>query len=119
MASKKWNLEKLRSESSYWRACLLITAAHLDLFGWIGKLESSPGAVAAHFGGDALGCEMFLNALCGMGLLRKRAEKFANASFATRYLSGPEATCLWPNYDAWDVWGKLASRLVAGKRPRT
>jgi cyclopropane fatty-acyl-phospholipid synthase-like methyltransferase len=24
-----------------------------------------------------------------------------------------------PNYDAWNVWGKLASSLVVGKRPRT
>ena len=53
--SKRWNLERLRSESSYWRSCILITAAHLDLFGWIGKQEKSPRALAAHFGGQCSG----------------------------------------------------------------
>lgn len=119
MASKRWNLERLRGESSYWRSCILITAAHLDLFGWIGKLEKSPRAVAAHFGGHAVGWEMFLNALCGMGLMRKRGEKFANVPFSSRYLSGAGATLLLPNYDAWDIWGGLASNLITGKRPRT
>ena len=119
MASNRWNLEKLRSESSYWRACILITAAHLGLFGWMGKLEKNPRAVAAHFGGHAAAWEIFLNALCAMGLLRKRGEKFANAAFSSRHLSGAGATFLLPNYDAWEVWGGLASILITGKRPRT
>jgi SAM-dependent methyltransferase len=119
MASKRWNLERLRSESSYWRSCILITAAHLDLFGWIGKLEKSPRAVAAHFGGHAVGWEIFLNALCGMGLMRKCGEKFANVPFSSRYLSGAGATFLLPNYDAWHIWGELASILITAKRPST
>ena len=41
MASKKWNLERLRSESSYWRSCIrfdgfldagMITPHDLELF---------------------------------------------------------------------------------------
>lgn len=119
MAGKRWNPEKLRNESSYWRSCILITAAHLDLFGWIGALEKSPRAAAAHFGGHAVGWEIFLNALCGMGLIRKRGEKFSNAPFSSRYLSGAGATLLLPDYDAWDIWGGLASILITGKRPRT
>jgi SAM-dependent methyltransferase len=119
MAGKKWNLERLRSESSYWRSCILITAAQFDLLGWIGEVEKSPRAVAAHFGGHAVAWEMFLNALCGMGLLRKRAEKFSNVQFSSRYLSGAGANFLLPNYDAWDTWGGLASSLITGKRPRS
>jgi SAM-dependent methyltransferase len=119
MASKRWNVERLRSESSYWRSCILITAAHLDLFGWMGKREKSARAVAARFGGHAVGWEIFLNALCAMGLIRKRGEKFSNAPFSSRYLRGTGATFLLPNYDAWDIWGGLASILITGKRPRT
>ena len=118
MAGEKWNLERLQSESSYWRTCLLITAAHLDVFGWIGKREKTPIAAARHFGGDSECWEMLLNALCGMGLLRKHGEQFLNARFAARYLAGAEATCLLPNYDAWNSWGGLASILTTGKRPR-
>jgi SAM-dependent methyltransferase len=62
---------------------------------------------------------MFLNALCGMGLMKKRGETFFNAPFSSRYLSGAEATFLLPGYDAWNTWGDLASILITGKRPRT
>jgi len=55
MPARAWNLKRLRTESSYWRSCILITAAHLDLFGWIGKQEKSPRALTAHFGGSAVG----------------------------------------------------------------
>jgi precorrin-6B methylase 2 len=115
----KWNLKRLRSESSYWRSCILITAAHLDLFGWIGKQEKSPKTLAAHFGGSATGWEIFLNALCGMGLMRKRDDKFANGAFAGHHLTGSSAAFLLPAHDAWDNWGELSSALIAGKRPRT
>ena len=98
---------------------MLITAAHLDLFGWIGKQEKSPRALAAHFGGEAAAWEIFLNALCGMGLMRKRAEKFANSAFSSRHLSGAGAALLLPNYDAWNSWGGLASSLITGNRPRS
>jgi len=119
MASEKWTLSRLQSESSYWKSSILITAAHLDLFGWIGKLEKSPTAVAAYFGGHALSWELFLNALCGMGLMRKRGEKFANSPFTSHHLSGDGTTFLLPNYDAWDIWGGLASSLTSGNRPKT
>jgi len=118
MASEKWNLSRLQSESSYWRSSILITAAHLDLFGWIGKGKKSSAALAAHFGGDGVGWEICLNALCGMGLIRKRGEQYANTAFAARYLSGGR-TFLLPYYDAWNSWGRLASVLTTGKRPKT
>jgi len=119
MASETWNLARLRSESSYWRSCILITAAHLELFGWIGKRNKSPGAAAAHYGGDAVGWEIFLNALCAIGLLRKRRDKFFNTGFASGYLSGAGAALLLPSYDAWDTWSGLAANLITGKRPRS
>lgn len=118
MAGEKWNLKRLQSESSYWRTCLLITASHLDLFAWIGKGEKSPRALAAHYGGRATGWEIFLDALCGMGLIRKRRDKYVNGDFASRYLIGPGATLLQPNHDSWNSWGGLSSILTTGKRPR-
>ena len=117
MRDKKWNLERLRSESSYWRSCILITAAHLDLFGWIGKQEKNPKALAAHFGGSTSGWEIFLNALCAMGLMRRHRDKFANRAFAAHTLTRGGTAFLLPAYDAWDNWGGLASALIAGKRP--
>jgi precorrin-6B methylase 2 len=118
MSHNKWSLERLRTESNYWRSCILITAAHLDLFAWIGKREKSPSALAEHFGGSPNGWQIFLNALCAMGLLRKHGGKYANSSFSSRYLSRGEATFLLPEYDNWQIWGGLASALRTGKRPK-
>jgi len=118
MASKTWTLERLANESSYWRTAILIAAAHLDLFSWLGKQEKSPKALAGHFGGQASAWGVFLNALCAMGLLRKRGEKFANSRFTARHLSGAAATLLQPGYDAWNSWGGLATSLTTGKRPQ-
>ena len=118
MPGRAWNLKRLRSESGYWRSCILITAAHLDLFGWIGKQEKSPRALTAHFGGSAAGWEIFLNALCSMGLLRKRGGKYANGAFAARCLSRGGAISLLPAYDAWNIWGGLAAALTWESDPR-
>jgi SAM-dependent methyltransferase len=119
MPDKKWSLERLRSESSYWRSCILVTAAQLELFAWIGKRERRPTTVAAHFGGRPEGWELFLNALCAMGLLQKRRGKYANTPFSARYLTPDKASFLLPEYDAWKTWGGLASALISGKRPNT
>ncbi len=117
MSGKQWNLRRLLSESSYWRSCILITAAHLDLFDRIGKRDKTARALAARFGGSRVGWEIFLNALCGMGLLRKRRKRYANTLISARYLSRGAGIFLLPGYDAWEIWGGLASALVTGKRP--
>lgn len=118
MPGKKWSLDRLRAESSYWRSCILITAFHLDLFAWIGNRQRSLPALAAHFGGTQEGWAIFLNALCAMGLLRRRHEKYANSHFSSHHLSRDGATFLLPEYDGWKVWGRLASVLRTGTRSR-
>jgi len=117
MSAREWNLKRLRSDSSYWHVCVLIAAAHLDLFDWIGKRKENPKALAAHFGGAAAGWEIFLDALCGMGLIRKHGNTYANSAFAARCLGRAGTASLLPAYDAWDIWGGLATALVSGKRP--
>ena len=61
--------------------------------------------------------KIFLDALCGIGLLRKQGDKYANGVFAARCLTRGGAISLLPAYDAWDIWGGLASALITGKRP--
>lgn len=118
MSNKQWTLGGLRAESSYWRACILLTAAHLGLFAWIADGEKKAPAFTAHFGGRTPGWEIFLDALCAMGLLRKRARGYGNSSFAARNLAGPAAASLLPGYDELRRWSGLASALMSGKRPR-
>ena len=119
MRRNGWSLERLRHESSYWRSCTIVTAGELGLFAWIGKRQKDAVALAAHFGGTAAGWEIFCNALCAVGLLRKRGGKYANTVFSSRCLNGSRASFLLPEYDAWKTWGGLASALRSGKRPKT
>ena len=119
MRGQQRGLERFRAESGYWRSAILINAVELDLFAWLGKKARGRAAVAAHFGGDPQGWEIFLNALCAMGLLRKRGEKYANSRFASHHLRGDAAAFLLREYDAWRAWGGLAAALRSGARPHT
>jgi SAM-dependent methyltransferase len=114
---KNWTVEQLRGEASYWRACVLLTAARLDLFEFIGAREKTPAAFAAHYGGDPAGWEVYLNALCGMALLRRRVRKFRNSAFSARHLHHNAAVRLWPSYNGLRRWTTLAAALTSGKRP--
>ena len=117
MPDKRWTVERLHSESCYWRSCILLTAARLDLFDFIGTRGKAPAALAAHFGGDRAGWEIFLKALCAMGLLRRRRQTYSNTAFAARHLDHRAAVRLWPDYDALRQWAGLASALLSGARP--
>ena len=114
----KWSVERLQNESSYWRAAILLTAAHLDLFRWFGRRKLTADVVAARFGGDQESWESFLNALSVIGLMRKQAERYSRTAFAARHLTGDGRALLLPAYDAWNAWGKLASSLTTAKRPK-
>ncbi len=114
----KWSVERLQHESSYWRAAILLTAAHLDLFRWFGRRKLNADVVAARYGGDRDSWESFLNALSGIGLMRKQAERYSTTAFAARHLTGDRRTLLLPGYDAWNAWGNLASILTTAKRPK-
>jgi 3-hydroxy-5-methyl-1-naphthoate 3-O-methyltransferase len=117
MPANKWTVERLHAESCYWRSCILLTAARLDLFEFIGARGTTAVGVAVHFGGKPAGWKIFLNALCAMGLLRRRRERYINTAFAARHLNHHAAVRLWPNYDALRKWTGLASALTSAKRP--
>ena len=73
MPGKAWNLERLRSESSYWRSCILHHRSPSRSFRLDGQARENSQGAAAHFGGSATGWEIFLDALCGMGLMQQTA----------------------------------------------
>jgi precorrin-6B methylase 2 len=114
----KWSVERLQNESSYWRAAILLTAAHLDLFRWFGRRNLTADAVAARYGGDHDSWESFLSALSTVGLMRKQAERYSTTTFAARHLTRDGRALLLPVYDAWNAWGNLASILTTAKRPK-
>jgi predicted O-methyltransferase YrrM len=70
-----------------------------------------------HFGGTAAGWQIFLSALCGMGLLCRRRNNYRNSGFAARHLNHRASARLKPGYDAFARWAGLAHALTSGKRP--
>src|SRR5918999_970594 len=117
MPGNKWSVEQLHGETSYWRACILLTAARLDLFEFIDARQKTAADFAAHYGGDPTGWEVYLNALCAMGLLRQRRRTYRNTAFSARHLDDIAAVRLWRRYDGLRQWSSLASALTSGKRP--
>ena len=117
MPGNKWTVEQLRADVSYWRACILLTAARLDLFEFIGARDKTPAGFAAHYGGATAGWETYLNALCAMGLLRERRRTYRNTVFSARHMDHNAALRLRPAYDGLRQWSSLASALTSGKRP--
>lgn len=113
MAAKNGTVRQVRSETSDWRAYILITADRLDLFDFLGAAEKSSAALAAHYGGVPADWEIFLNALCRMGLLRARARLYRNSGFTARHLN--DGATLPRRH--LGRWSGLASILTSGKRP--
>lgn len=114
----RWTPLKLRTVSCYWRARILSTASHLQLFDWLAQSFKSPRAASDHFGGTAQDWDLFLNALAAMGILRKRAKSYQNSPFALQHLCSGNDAFLLPAHDAWKFWESLPDVLTTGKRAR-
>lgn len=117
--SLKWTARRLQNESNYWVTAIILTAAHLDLFGWVGKRKIGSNAVAVRYGGNSDSWESFLDALSGIGLMNKQSNGYSCSAFALRYFTGDKRALLLPGYDAWRTWGDLAAVLTTTKRPRS
>ncbi len=115
---KPWTPQRLRAAGDYCQARILSTAVHLELFNWFGNRIKSARAANQRFGGSQEIWKIFLDALCAMRLLRKRAASYEISSFALRYLCSGEGLFLRSQHDAWNVWGTLPDILATGKRPK-
>ena len=115
---KEWTPQRLRSGGSYWQARILSTAVHLEIFDWLGNKPRKARAATNRFGGTLEGWKIFLDALSAMRLLKKRAERYENSSFARRYLCFGRGSFLLSDHDAWNLWGRLPDSLTTGKRPK-
>ena len=98
----------------------LHAAMREDLFTRIDRGADTPARLG-RLGYDPRAVGILLNALCALGLLRKRGERFANTPFARRVLvsGGPAYKGNNIKYQdrMWDAWSELGSVLRTG-RPR-
>lgn len=111
-------LQELRAIGCYWRARIVGTAFHLGLFQWLGTHSKSAAVISKHIGGRSQDWQIFLDALAVLNLLRKRGNRYANSNLIVRALHAQMASSLLPDFDAWNLWGRLPEILTGGNRPK-
>jgi len=78
------DLQKL--STSFMPSQAFLTAVELDIFNTLGREKLSVSDVARRTGCSIRGMELLLPCLCGLGLLKKRKDKFYNSRIALKYL---------------------------------
>jgi len=102
---------------AFQRSRVLLTAYELDLFTTVGVGAKSSSEVAAAIGTDARATDRLMNALCAMGLMRKKGNKFSNSPTASRFLvqDSPEfMSGLMHTVYLWNTWSTLTQAVRQG-----
>jgi SAM-dependent methyltransferase len=108
-------------EVIFWRSRVILTGAELDVFTRLDGAPATASALAAAMGSDARATERLLDALTGIGLLKKQEGVFT-LSDRGRYLSSRHPETVLPmilhDNDLWRSWSRLTEVVLTG-RPAT
>jgi len=107
----------LELASAFMRSRAFLSACELDLFTALGERARTSAEVAAELGTDARATDRLMNALCTVGVLHKRGERFCNAAAATRFLvrGAPDymdGLMHWVHL--WESWSTLTPAVRKG-----
>ncbi len=97
---------------------VLLTAYELGVFTALGNKAKSAQDVAGNLKADARSTERLMNALCALGLLRKKRKNFLNTSSSSRFLvkSSPHfMSGLMHVANMWHAWDTLTQAVRDGK----
>ena len=108
----------LRAVNGFRAGRVILSAFELGFFTALGGRERSAREVAARTGAEERAAERLLNALCALGLARKRSGRFGNAPLARRrlvagrpgYLAGLGHTAA-----QWRTWSTLSEAVRRGR----
>ncbi|MDZ7302070.1 MAG: acetylserotonin O-methyltransferase [candidate division KSB1 bacterium] len=107
---------------AFQRSRILLTAYELGLFTALGDDSKSSTEVATTLETDPRATDRLMNALCAIGLLEKKGDKFSNTPAAAHFLvqGKPEyMTGLMHTVHLWDRWSTLTSAVRQGKSVAT
>ncbi|MBE0538925.1 MAG: acetylserotonin O-methyltransferase [Ignavibacterium sp.] len=102
---------------SYQNSRILLTAFELKIFTIIDKHMMTSDEVSKKINADARATDRLMNALCGMGLLRKVKGKFYNTDLSSKYLveGKPEFMGnLYHTNQLWKTWSHLTDSVIKG-----
>lgn len=114
-----WNEDSIKETAQgFQKSRILLTAYELGVFTAIGKNNKTSAQVAKIIGAKQRSTGRLMNALCAMGLLKKKKERFSNTKASLsllvenkpRFLSGLKHTV-----HLWDSWGTLTQAVRRGK----
>lgn len=103
--------------TAFQRSRVLLTAYELGVFSALGDGTKSAAEVASELGSDERATDRLMNALCALGLLRKKGGRFSNSAAAARYLvrGKPEYMAgLMHTVHLWDSWSTLTEAVRKG-----
>lgn len=108
---------------AYWASFALHAAVKLDIFTVIGPEHLSGSEVAEKLKGDQRGVSTLLNALTGMGLLKKSDAKFSNTPMSAEFLSKGSSQyvghIILHHHHLVDAWRHLDRAVLTGKAVRS
>jgi precorrin-6B methylase 2 len=102
---------------AFQRSRVLLTAYELDLFTVVDKGARTSSEVATAIGTDARATDRLMNALCAMGLMQKKDERFSNSPMASRFLvqgSPSFMPGLMHTAHLWNTWSTLTQAVREG-----
>jgi ubiquinone/menaquinone biosynthesis C-methylase UbiE len=103
---------------AFQKSRVFLTACELGVFTAINKAAKSSHEVASELGTAERHTDRLMNALCGLGLLKKRGRQFRNTSLALKYLvrTSPYYMGSVMHYvNMWDTWSALTPVIRHGR----
>ncbi|HNZ42086.1 MAG TPA: methyltransferase [Bacteroidales bacterium] len=100
---------------------VILTAFELDVFTHIATGGSVSEMVAAKIKADHRATDRLMNALCAIGLLKKRKGLFFNTTFSAQFLSKNSPGYLYGlmhTANMWDTWSTMTEMVRTGKTQR-
>ena len=105
------------TKSPFQKSRVLLSAYELGIFTSLGDGSSTSGEVAQAIGADARATDRLMNALCGMGLLKKENDRFSNTPLTGRFLvqGKPDfMSNLMHTVHLWGSWSTLTPAVQQG-----
>ena len=122
-ALTKWNMENIRALArGYMTSRIFVTAMELGVFAQLGSQQLTASQMAQQLSTDERATEILLNALTGMGLLKKKGNLFANVKEVADLLipSSPHYQGGGFGHTAhlWEAWSRLTGIVRSGHPPK-
>jgi ubiquinone/menaquinone biosynthesis C-methylase UbiE len=104
------------------QARVILTAFELGIFTCLGTQSKTASEIGAALHTDERATDRLMDALCAMGLLKKKNERFSNTPLAARFLveGKPEYMAgLMHSANLWKTWSTLTDVVRAGSSVAT